>query len=254
MHTSCYIGRFHTACNPALAVCCILAFAALSCDFSLQYEKGNGNIVTRKVPVASFKGIIIGGNYNVLLREDTDHAVEITTDENLMDAIEIGDHDGLLYIGNVKKLKGTEGIEVVVYYTMLHRIESTGSSSVRTSGSIDGDVFVLDQSGSAAFTGSFNTRKLEINMSGAGVVKAMGYTETQEITISGAGGYQGFDLHSKNCDITLSGIGGASIYVTDTLEATITGIGGILYRGQPAHIRRRITGVGKIRPDTGNDA
>lgn len=225
------------------------ALVVVSCDFNVNYKNGDGNITASSIQVPPFDGIIVGGNYNVLLVEGHEHRVEITTDQNLLRHIEVGDRDGLLYIGSLKKLRGTEGISIEAHYKTLNRVVITGSSSVRTRGSIDTELFVLDQSGSAAFSGNFNTGRLEVNMSGAGVVKAMGYAEFQKIVISGAGGYEGARLQCKSCDVTLSGIGGARVYVTDTLKASITGVGGILYRGDPVHIKRRITGLGKVKPD-----
>jgi hypothetical protein len=83
-------------------------------------------------------------------------------------------------------------------------------------------------------------------MSGAGVIILAGDTEFQEAHISGAGGLMAKDLRSKECEIHLGGIGGADVYVTERLEASITGIGGIQYSGNPRLIEKQITGLGKI--------
>ena len=39
---------------------------------------------------------------------------------------------------------------------------------------------------------------------------------------------------------------GAEVFAVDKIEATITGVGGIIYAGNPDIIERQITGFGKI--------
>ena len=88
--------------------------------------------------------------------------------------------------------------------------------------------------------------KLEAILSGAGVVRLAGEIKEQELNLTGAGKLEAFDLESKECKITVGGIGGAEIFVTDKLEARIEGIGGIEYAGNPQNIITEINGLGKI--------
>ena len=64
--------------------------------------------------------------------------------------------------------------------------------------------------------------------------------------MSGAGDLEAYDLVSKYCKITLSGIGSAEIFVEEELEASISGVGGISYRGNPNKVRDDISGLGRI--------
>jgi hypothetical protein len=47
--------------------------------------------------------------------------------------------------------------------------------------------------------------------------------------------------------VDLSGLGGAEVMATEKLKATITGVGGIVYAGNPKNIEKQITGFGKIK-------
>ena len=91
------------------------------------------------------------------------------------------------------------------------------------------------------------TEKVFVNLTGAGIVILSGETDIQETHISGAGGLRAFNLESKTCIVNLSGLGGAEVTATDKLEATISGVGGIIYSGNPKLIERQISGFGKIK-------
>ena len=90
-------------------------------------------------------------------------------------------------------------------------------------------------------------KALKVQLSGAGLITLEGEAEKQEVNLTGAGSYETFDLESSFCEISISGIGGAEVNVTQRLEARISGMGGIEYMGSPQEIRREVSGIGKIK-------
>jgi len=96
------------------------------------------------------------------------------------------------------------------------------------------------------------TEFLKVMLSGAGIVKIAGETNKQELKLAGAGSLKAFDLESKSCKVVVSGLGGAEIYVTEDLDASIEGVGGIEYEGKPLNVRTEINGLGKIKPVDSN--
>jgi hypothetical protein len=224
----------------------------ISCNFNFKYKIGNGHVVTEEKKVEPFTKLIVGGSYKVTLEQADRSTVIIKTDENLIGHIRVENMGEELFIGNIKNLKGSQGISINVFYRTLDQLISTGSSSIRNKGSIDGDRFEVDMSGSGSFEGMLDVEIFVLNLSGAGLVQTTGYAGKQTINISGAGGYQGFDLRSEDCNVTLSGVGGAKVNASNKLTATITGLGGIVYKGDPEVIERRITGMGKISREEGS--
>jgi len=67
--------------------------------------------------------------------------------------------------------------------------------------------------------------------------------------MSGAGGLDAFDLKAEYARIRISGVGGADIYVTKELDAKISGLGDVTYRGNPANIDKSVSGLGTIQED-----
>ena len=224
-----------------------LLISFTSCHLGLNIKRGNGNVVSVQKDIAPFTSLDFGGNYTVNLEHGDRPSMTIKTDENLLEYINVESYNDKLYINNMHTLSGTEGIEINITYTTLDDISSSGSSTIKNIGSLKADHLKIDMSGAGAIEMDLEVKNLELALSGAGVVKLTGYAENENFDISGAGGLKAYMLQSKNCVVSLSGIGGAQIYVTEKLEATISGIGGISYRGQPQDIQRHISGLGKIQ-------
>lgn len=70
--------------------------------------------------------------------------------------------------------------------------------------------------------------------------------DRQEVVISGIGYYHGADLESRLADVLVSGAGDADLFVTDSLEATVSGAGSIMYAGG-AKARSSVTGIGSVQ-------
>lgn len=225
----------------------IFLFLLSSCNLGLNIKKGNGNIITVQKDISDFSGLEIGGNYKLSLEEGNAPSLTIKTDENLLDFINVESHNDKLYINNVHTLKSTDGIYIYITYKNLNEISCSGTSFIKNKGSLKTDHLKVDMSGAGAVEMDLEVNNLDVDLSGAGMVKFTGYAENENFDISGAGGLKAFNLKSNNCDISLSGIGGAEVFVTEKLDATISGIGGISYRGQPNIIERHITGLGKIK-------
>lgn len=231
-----------------------LRFFAISFLFSIlfhqcvfNYKRGNGTIQIEEIEINDFDRISIGGNYNVTLIQSEETKVVIETDENLLPYINTELFDNTLNINNVHKLKGSKGIQIDIYYKTLNKIYSTGASSLDNDGVINTDELMINLSGAGAIDLEIETTSVKVNLTGAGVINLSGTTDFQETHISGAGGLSAEELISKECSVNLSGLGGAEVYVEDKLEATITGIGGIIYAGNPDVIERQVTGFGKIK-------
>lgn len=215
------------------------------CSFNIK--KGNGHIEIEEIELDNFNKISVGGNYDVSLIKSEELKVIIKTDENLLTYINTELFDQTLNINNVHNLKSSEGISVEIYYTELSRIYSTGTSNIEHRGVLNSDELIINLSGAGAIELEIEASKVKVNLTGAGVVKLSGDVEFQDTHISGAGGLLALELKSKECAINLSGLGGAEVCASEKLEATITGVGGIVFSGNPKVIERHVTGFGKIQ-------
>lgn len=224
----------------------ILLFSFVFSGCGLNFKRGNGRIESREYDLSDFDKIYVGGNYNLTLIPSDKNQAVIETDENLFRHINIEVFDRSLNINNVHNLKGSRGIRIDIFYKNLNHIYSTGASKINHQGILNTDNLKIDLSGAGSIEVEMETDLVEVQMSGAGVLTLSGYTRQSEVHISGAGGLRGENLRSEECKVNLSGIGNANVFVTKKLIATITGIGGIRYSGNPDFIEKRVTGLGKI--------
>jgi len=222
----------------------LLLFLISGCD--LNFKSGNGNIEEMQMDVQSFDELHIGGNFNVNLIPSDKNSVLVNADENLMKYINVEVHNNSLNINTVHNLKSSKGVNITVSYTTLTGIYSTGASKITHNNALNAQDIQIDLSGTGSIELELDVDTSAVTMTGAGLVKLTGKTSLLKVDISGAGGLVASDLIAQNCDISLSGVGGARVHVTDNLEANISGIGGIQYYGNPAHIEKSITGFGKI--------
>ena len=180
----------------------------------------------RNDQVAAFANVDTSGSFEIEWQNGSP-ALRITTDENLLPYIENNVSDDTLHLRTRDHIWPTHGIKIVI------------SSPTRTGGRIRGAVkltvkqlsgptFALESKGASEVTLAGNIDRLLVDMTGASQLAAAG-------------------LQTKTAEISTTGAGDAEVAVTDTLNVVITGAGKVTYSGNPATIKKQITGAGSIR-------
>lgn len=105
---------------------------------------------------------------------------------------------------------------------------------------------IIDMSGAGKIMqNQISTPKLSINLSGAGNIDVTGEAAQATLDISGAGSINAPDLKIQTANISISGLGGATLWVTDQLTGNISGAGSVSYYGNP-QTNTNSTGLGKF--------
>jgi len=179
-----------------------------SCIYSINGIKGDGNVVSEERAASGFDGISIDGVANVNVHHGEDYSVVVTTDDNLQEFVLVEVRNGVVHISNEPhtNLRPTKLI-VDVYLPELESINVRGVGNVKKS------------DGSAS--------DLKISLSGVGNVDALKY-------------------QVENVVITQSGVGNSKIWATNSLSGSLSGVGNISYKGNPA-VDVRVSGVGKVK-------
>ena len=100
--------------------------------------------------------------------------------------------------------------------------------------------------GAAVLDMNLQASELNLRLGGAGAINLRGEVEEQRLEMSGAGNLDALELESENSEIHLSGFGSAGVFVTESLDAEVSGVGSIRFKGDPANVRQEITGLGDI--------
>lgn len=91
-----------------------------------------------------------------------------------------------------------------------------------------------------------NAEVLFVRQAGLGNIEVNGFAGNQEIELAGAGSYQANKLECRSAQVRLSGLGNATLWVTEELNAVLSGAGNIEYMGNP-QVTQRVSGLGKIQ-------
>jgi len=188
--------------------------------------RGNGQIKTEERQVSAFSNVDTSGSFEIEWQNGSP-AFRITTYENLLPYIENNVSDDTLRLRTRDHIWPTHGIKIVI------------SSPTRTGGRLRGAVkltvkqlsgptFALESKGASEVTLSGNIDRLSVDMTGASQLAAAG-------------------LQTKTAEISTTGAGDSEVAVSDTLNVAITGAGKVTYSGNPATIKKQITGAGSIR-------
>jgi hypothetical protein len=121
----------------------------------------------------------------------------------------------------------------------------TGAGRVQVA-NLEADHLALELRGAGQLSvESLGAEQLQIDLSGAGQIKVGGRVTEQAVKITGAGSYDAPNLESQRAKATLTGLGGATVWVVEDLEATIRSVGSVSYYGAPT-VSKTMTGIGSL--------
>lgn len=127
----------------------------------------------------------------------------------------------------------------------IHAIDVSGAGKVTVERlGLDHVRLILTGAGSI-HVGHLDARELEVVIEGAGTVSVAGIVVEQDVSIPGPGTYEAKDLESRVAVARLSGVGKASVWATETLDARLTGVGNLEYYGSPEVSLEKI-GIGAL--------
>ena len=164
--------------------------------------------------------VVIGGPASFSI-EGRERAVERATTEV---------RDGTLYIKNQRRdwLMAGGGPRLVMRITVprLDSLKLDGGNDVRLSGFDGGD--------------------FDIKVQGATHLKGNGTLEALNVAVSGAGHADFSKLVANEAKVTVNGVGSVYVNAKESLDATMNGVGAIIYHGNPHAVNTSMNGLGTI--------
>lgn len=222
---------------------CLALITLASCD----QVTGSGNIITEKRDVADFRGISVGGAFEVELKNGPRQVV-IEADDNLMNLIQTDVSGNTLKI-RTKGVNSFNNTHLKIYITApdINSIESSGASHVKIVDQIRSPERVsFEVSGAGSINGSVDAPAVDADISGAGNIDLTGRTKDYLAKISGSGTLRSSGLQSENADVDVSGAGNASVNASVSLKAEASGAGTVTYRGGGS-VQQRVSGAGTVK-------
>jgi hypothetical protein len=189
--------------------------------------------------VGGFERIDMAGDARLIVTIGAATAIQLEGVDSLLEATTTQVRDGTLYIDNRgherKWFRRVRPIEVRISMPQLAELAVNGGNDVRLRG----------------FAGGQST----LNIEGAAHVNAEGQLDRLSVHMQGAGVADLDELVAREAVVVVDGVGTAYVHATDSLSATLNGVGTILYSGDPHEVQTSMNGFGKVdRRDTDENA
>ena len=215
-----------------------------------------GDVRTETREVSDFDRVALAGFGDLYITQGEEESLTIEASPEILDRIKTEVEDGKLTIRFVRNwldwigdvlATGFAGMRVRYDLTVkeLAALAITGAGRVQVA-NLETDQLALELRGAGQLSiESLDAEQLEIDLSGAGQIKVGGRVTEQTVKITGAGSYDAPDLESQRAKATLTGLGGATVWAVEDLEATIRSVGSVSYYGAPT-VSKKITGIGSL--------
>ncbi|ABG60801.1 head GIN domain-containing protein [Cytophaga hutchinsonii] len=210
--------------------------------------KGSGNVVTSIRPVQEFSGIISSGSFNMYLTQSAVQEVKIIADDNVLQYIETNVRDGILTVTFKDKvhIKNSTRLDIYVSGPVIEKINLEGSGNIQTTNRLHSNNLVLVLNGSGKMVAEDACETAIVQLNGSGNITLTGKAKNQTASVSGSGNVNASGFTTENTTASLSGSGSIGLYATESLHASLSGSGSIRYSGNPASVKKEVSGSGMV--------
>jgi hypothetical protein len=189
--------------------------------------EGSGIAATQTRELPPFDAVELAGSNTVAISVGGKQSVVVHADDNLLDRVTTRVKGGKLVIGNAAggfSTKGPMSVEVTV--PAVNELTLGGSGTIRAEG-VDADV-------------------LTVELYGSGGVRASGRAHRVDVRLAGSGDVQLRELVADDVKAIVNGTGSVAVHATESVDASVPGTGSIVYAGNPARVRKSVTGIGSV--------
>lgn len=210
---------------------------------------GSGTIITKSVPVSSFSKIEVGAAFDVNVTLGGSERLTLRVDDNLVDRLDVGVSGDRLHLRLKRRISVRQAtLHADVSARSLSEIEVSGAGQVHLSDDLTGQRVDLTVSGAGGLDGTVRVDEANVELSGASRAKLSGSAEHLVIKESGASDLEADQLHAGDLTVNLSGASTATVWVSNTISAQLTGASSLRYGGSPRFTRREVSGGSSITP------
>jgi len=219
--------------------------ASLFTSCTTSIKQPNNDFVERSVKVDSFSRIKLEGAYNVKLIQGTTPSLKVNTTANLHDNINISTENNTLYIKTRVKNLEVDEIKLDITVNNIEEIDIEGGAFVVSEGFLKATDLSIYLKGGAHIDLQVNAETIFARTEGGVNMEFEGTVNKFTSISEGAGNIDADKLEAKEVNCRVSGVGNASVYAIEKLDATVEGVGKIGYRGNPV-INKQVNGIGIV--------
>ena len=189
--------------------------------------KGNGNFVSEMRELSKFKAIEIAIGYDkIIVNCGKEPSLHISGDENILPLITTRISKGILRIESDSTFETKADSEIIINVKSLKE-------------------FTFDGVGETVIQ-NVNSEKFTCNINGVGSCELNGKVESFYVSVNGVGSVNARQLIADDVVANLNGVGSVKLYAKNSLNASVNGVGGLTYFGNPTELILNDSGIGGI--------
>ncbi|HEU4901590.1 MAG TPA: head GIN domain-containing protein [Flavisolibacter sp.] len=206
-----------------LAAFAMVATASVKAQKSSRETiKGNGNLVTRDVPVSPFDALKASGVYELKLSQGDKEAVKIEADENLQQYFNVHNEGNTLVIDmkGLKNLnmKNKSKLRVYVSFKKLQSLDLSTVGSVNAEKELSFSDLQIKNASVGKVDLALSANTLKFDNTSVGEVKLAGKAQNAVFTNHGVGNLDAGSFVVQTMNIENNGVGGATVNAEKELK------------------------------------
>ncbi|MEL7436033.1 MAG: head GIN domain-containing protein [Chloroflexota bacterium] len=213
----------------------VLGLSVLFITAGCTTVQGDGNVITQSYEVSDFTSVDVGGVGELVITIGEPASLEITTDTNLHEYIEVTVEDNTLDIGfeNGVVISNPTELTYAVTVPSLESVSMSGSASFSMD-EFTAESFTLSVSGAADVEmDDLDLESFTLDISGSADVTLDGTAGEMDLEVSGAADLDATDLEVSTATIDISGSSDVNLTVTESLTGEVSGAADLTYEGNP---------------------
>lgn len=238
--------------KKTVVACACTALLFASCKHTVI--NGGGGEASETRNMQAFTEIEIEAPVNAVIKVDSNAKttiVELSGYKSLLGYIKTAIEGKSLHIYRDNGIKFDTDKDVVATITVpaFSALTISGEGDAEVTGGVVGTDFTARVSGEGEVTlDRVDVDNFNCSVAGVGNIKiGGGHAKRASCALSGAGDMELYDMPIDSCDATISGAGEMELNVISSLNASVSGLGGITYKGHP-HVVSKVNGVGSVSP------
>jgi len=198
--------------------------------------------------LSEFNSIALKSLGHVYLKIGQEQSVRIEADDDIIDKVKTEVYGNELVI-SIKDAfpEWIQDPKIEIYIVMkeITGLTLSGVGKISSEGIIKTNDLEIRNGGFGNIYLEVEADDVITELSGLGQIILEGKANSNNIRISGAGIIDAKYFQLTEAKIHSSGIGSCTVFATDFLNVKITGLGKVLYKGNP-EITREISGIGNL--------
>lgn len=194
--------------------------------FSFNSVVGSGVAASEARNLSGFKGIDVGGVFQVEVTAGKEFSVVVEADDNLLPYVKTEVNGDVLKISSTERLKSSAPMRIRISAPNIESIEASGACKISVA--------------------DLKSSELRVDTSGASKVNIAGEASSLTIDVSGASNIDAANLKAENATVDASGASKVEVFVTGKLVSEASGASKIGYAGNPTSVTKDSSGAGKV--------